>query len=179
MDSIIFDTTPMDITIDNIINSNIEINNNIINEQNNINNILSNIEHSVKNKIKKNDRYLNVLDALGLNINITYPIKVIIDTIIELHVTTNGHTKNSYIRNYKFKTDINSRLIKENLDLVDTYYLSYIHIKRSLHKIFRNYKYDLVINTINIKESVNTLNNQIIGFNYDNPNWKSLEITIL
>ena len=155
-----------------------DVNNNIINE----NNILINTGLSVNNE-NTNDRYLNILDALGLNISISYPLKMIVDTIIELHVETqNGRTNNSrHARIYKFKNDVYSTKIKENFGEIYGH-MSYHQISRYLNRIYRNYTYN---NTIKLhKYDINNKNqqinkNEIIGFNYDNPCWNSYEISVI
>jgi len=155
-----------------------DVNNNIINE----NNILINTELSVNNE-NTNDRYLNILDALGLNINISYPLKMIVETIIELHVeTSNGRTNNSrYARIYKFKNDVYSTKIKENFGEIYGH-MSYQQISRYLTRMYRNYTYNNTINLVkyNINDKTKQINkNEIIGFNYDNPCWNSYEINVI
>jgi hypothetical protein len=148
-----------------------EINNNIIN-----NNILINTELSVNNE-NTNDRYLNILDALGLNINISYPMKMIVETIIELHVDTlHGKSNHSrHARVYKFKLDLYSNKIKENLGEVYGQYISYQQISRMLNRVYRNYFYNYQATNKNNKDD----KNQIIGFNYENPCWNSYEISVI
>jgi hypothetical protein len=175
-------TTPLNIEDmnNNIINQNNIINDMIIQDDinNNIidNNILINTELSVNNE-STNDRYLNILDALGLNTSISYPLKMIVDTIIELHVETqNGKTNSSrYARVYKFKNDVYSTKIKENIGETFGQYMSYQQISRNLIRIYRNYTYNNTVNLLKINEN----KNQIIGFNYENPCWNQYEITVI
>jgi hypothetical protein len=174
-------TTPLNIEDmnNNIINDMIiqdDINNNIIDS-----NILINTELSVNNE-STNDRYLNILDALGLNTNISYPLKMIIQTIIELHVETpTGKINHSrYARIYKFKNDIYSTKIKDNIGEIYGH-LSYQQISRVLSRIYRNYTYNNTINSVKnlVNKNQPDDKNQIIGFNYDNPNWNSYEISVI
>jgi hypothetical protein len=176
-------TTPLNIEDmnNNIINQNNIINDMIIQDDIN-NNILINTELSVNNE-NTNDRYLNILDALGLNTSISYPLKMIVETIIELHVQSDsGKTNPSrYARVYKFKNDVYSTKIKENIGETFGQYMSYQQISRNIIRIYRNYTYN---NTINLLKDVNNKNqqnnkNQIIGFNYDNPCWNSYEISVI
>jgi hypothetical protein len=56
--------------------------------ENNINIIEDNdniIIENNKNKSEYQDRYITLLETLGLNVNIEYPIKFIFQIIIELH----------------------------------------------------------------------------------------------
>ena len=164
----------------NIINTMImdeDINNNIIND----NNILINTELSVNNE-NTNDRYLNILDALGLNTSISYPLKMIVETIIELHAETEKINYSRHARVHKFKNDVHSTKIKENLGEIYGQYVSYQQILRIITRMYRNYNYNNTINLLkyNIDNKNQPINkNQIIGFNYDNPNWNSYEISVI
>jgi hypothetical protein len=181
-------TTPLNIEDmnNNIINQNNIINDMIIQDDINNNiidsNILINTELSVNNE-STNDRYLNILDALGLNTSISYPLKMIIQTIIELHVETqNGKTNYSrYARIFKFKTDVYSTKIKENFGETYGQFISYQQISRNITRMYRNYTYNNTINLLknNVNKNQPDNKNQIIGFNYENPCWNSYEISVI
>ena len=129
------------------------------------NNIITN------NTINETDTYINIIDALGLNINITYPLNMIVNTIIELHVTplkTNNFSK--YARNYTFKSDQYSKKLEKNIGGHGGMLFSYKIISRAIVRSYRHYKYNSIVN--NVKPSIK---NEIIGFNYDNPCWNMLK----
>ena len=76
---------------------------------------------------------------------------------------------------HKFKDDIYSKKIKEILNIYEhESFFSVVRLNRTLIRLYRNYKW----NSWKIKDSDNH-SNKIIGFNYMNPCWNSLETLIL
>jgi hypothetical protein len=154
----------------------------------------SDMENLEKITLKDTDsdyiRYSNIINALGLNVDINYPIKVLADAIVEMHLTSSDESKNSYIysRTLTFKNNKISNIIKSNL-MQNRYQVNYSRkeINYALKRLIRNYKYSMVLdNTISLNNSIhdntiiNNINNsnkpgsEIMGFNYNNPRWVPL-----
>ncbi len=184
------------LTVDTTINSNTfidTINNFIIN--NNDNNLFGNetieIDNQVKDdeKTKNNDnlqRYEKLMKYLGLNININYPTKILVEGIIELTmININKQTTiQRYSRCYKFRDDEVSKSVQNVLigrySYYDTY--SYNLIARELKKIIKMYKMDKIANMMDKIDKNTDLIKKIdetIGFNYNNPRWTSLKSMII
>lgn len=76
------------------------------------------IEENTSTPIVESQRYNTIIETLGLNININYPINVLTDAIIEMH-TINKNNNNNYVAHYtrcfQFKTNSLSNKIKSNL----------------------------------------------------------------
>jgi hypothetical protein len=153
---------------DNIQNMNIT---NIVEDENEYEYSTSNL----KDINNKNVRYLNIINYLGLNPNINYPISIIINGIVELHtheykVTTSYAGK---IQFFIFNSCKISQEIKKNLfDYMKEKY-SFYEINRAVKRAYHYYNLDNVINKI----SVNTTKKQesiVLGFNYNNPRWVPL-----
>ena len=169
-DSVFIDTPLMN-TI-NEINENNEIND--INENNVINNI--NDTSDVNNYIDQSTRYENIIQLLGLNISIDYPIKIIIEGIIDMHIIKPGNISNRvgrYARIYKFRdNNISKKLSLNIMGDMDAGNFSTMTILHSLKRIHRQYKYNKMVVKID-----DTTNNTIVeskGFNNENPRWTKL-----
>jgi hypothetical protein len=65
---------------------------------------------------------------------------------------------------YKFKNDVYSTKIKENIGETFSQYMSYQQISRNIIRIYRNYTYN---NTINLLNDVNNKNQQTQFINAD------------
>jgi hypothetical protein len=154
----------------------------------------SDMENLEKITVKDTDsdyiRYSNIINALGLNVDINYPFKVLADAIIEMHLTSSDEYKNSYIysRTLTFKNNKISNIIKSNL-MQYKFQVNYSRkeINYALKRLIRNYKYSMALdNTIitnnTIINNINNINNsniikpvsEIMGFNYNNPRWVPL-----
>jgi len=131
-------------------------------------------------------RYSNIINALGLNIDINYPIQVLVVAIVEMHLIPTDEDKKSYI--YKalvFKNNKISNIIKSNLMPHKSQGLTTSQeIKYALKRLIRNYKYSMVLDKTIITNNtiINNINNsniiksgsEIMGFNYNNPRWVPL-----
>ena len=169
-DSVFIDTPLMN-TI-NEINENNEIND--INENNVINNI--NDTSDVNNYIDQSTRYENIIQLLGLNISIDYPIKIIIEGIIDMHLIKPVSVSNrvgKYARIFKFRNNtISEKLCVNIFGDIYTPSFSTASIINSLKRIHRQYKYNKMVVKID-----DTTNNTIVeskGFNNENPRWTKL-----
>jgi len=136
-------------------------------------------ENIVIPTIVENERYKTIIETLGLNININYPINVLTDAIIELH-SINKNNNNNYIahhtRCFQFKTNSLSNKIKANLSghgYLNNYF-SKKDIKYALRSIFHKYKYDIKVNNLEEKIILTQHQEPMIGFNYNNPRWNTL-----
>lgn len=145
-----------------------------IDESDNEENISENI---VNQQLKYEDRYIEIIKLMGLNDNINYPVNIIIIGIIELY--TNNNTKNlqKYQRGIHFRTDEVSKKIYNNLfGTTHISPVSHVNIARTLKRLHRHYKYNNYNNImIDNKNNVICKNNPILGFNYENLRWSSLE----
>jgi len=142
------------------------------NEENmNVHIIDDNISNTSDDDIdnKKYNRYKKIINNLGLNININYPLNIIVDGIIELHTIPVGNIYVSFCDN-----DI-SQKIRKNIfgnELMQNKFIKYTkyYIKRSVKIAFKNYLYNTIYkNNKNVIDKVDTL-----GFNYNNPRWSKL-----
>lgn len=137
-------------------------------------------EENTSTTIVESQRYNTIIETLGLNININYPINVLTEAIIELHTINNSNKKYAthYTRCFQFKNNPLSNKIKNNL-----YAQGYMNnnfskkdIKYTLRSLLHKLKYDKVISNIDEKEKVTLTQYQepMIGFNYNNPRWNTL-----
>jgi hypothetical protein len=132
-----------------------------INETNEINNNII---------INNNDIWELLLDQLGLYI-MNYPMKIIQNGIVEIHIIKTSPNNSRYCRNLKFKDDSISKKIESLLFNEYTYSpYSQIQIYRAINRIHRHYKYNKIINIVDRKED----KKDSIGFNYENPRWNTL-----
>jgi hypothetical protein len=144
-------------------------------------NLNQNVEENTTPTIVENQRYNTIIETLGLNSNIDYSINALTDAIIEMH-TNNKNNNNNYIahhtRCFQFKTNSLSNKIKTNL--VANGYLSNFFskkdIKYALRSLLHKYNYDKIISSIDENEKVILTQHQeqMIGFNYNNPRWNTL-----
>jgi len=138
-----------------------------------------NIEHdeNIINSDPNKNSYEQLINLMGLNININYPIKIIQNSIIEMYM--NSHSKNipsKYSRYLSFRNDQTSKKIKKiifNIDDNNDFNHSYnlMSIQRQITRMYRNYKYNNIVNVVDRKE----IKNDTLGFNYDNPRWVTLD----
>ena len=129
------------------------------------------------NKLKDKDRYIRLLEILGLNVNVIYPIKYLFQIIIELHsiiINKVFITKINYSNNnmYKLKDDDISKKIGELLYIYNNFRIC--RLSRLVNRLYRHYKW----NSWKTKDE-DKYSNKIIGFNYMNPCWNSLETLII
>jgi len=126
------------------------------------------------NKItNQKDRYLIMINLLGLNENIKYPLKMICDTIIELHAHVDKNY-NKYVRCIKFSEDNFSQKIKETLDIYGDFF-SYRVLLRKVKNLHRHFLYNTITNHSKLqKTNFENQQNLIVGFNYTYPCWKPL-----
>jgi hypothetical protein len=134
-------------------------------------------ENVVNQQLKWEDRYIEIIKLMGLNENINYPINIIITGIIELY--TNSNTKNlqKYHRGIHFRLDEVSKKIYNNLfGTTHICPVSHINIARTLKRLHRHYKFNNYTSyLIDIKYNDICKNNTILGFNYENLRWSSLD----
>ena len=138
-------------------------------------------EENPSTTIVESQRYNTIIETLGLNININYPINVLTEAIIELHAINNNNNNNNnvsrYIRCFQFKNNPLSNKIKNNLTAhIYNHNFSKKDIKYALKSLLHKVKYDKVISGIDDKEKVILTQYQepMIGFNYNNPRWNTL-----
>jgi len=138
-------------------------------------NILSSNELSNENnQIDTSDRYIKLIDALGLNINIVYPIRIILSSIKEIHTIKEKTNKDSnYSAIYRFKLDYHSKKICDIFSFYSNLF-SINHLSSELHRMYRQYKYNKIMNNPYVIDKPN----QIIGFNYTNPHWSSADVSL-
>jgi len=155
------------------IDFNLLINND--NEFNNENLIDNDSEDNIINNIiiNKNDTYETIINLLGLNIKINYPLKNIINGLIEMHMINNSKGNHSnYSKTYVFRTDPVSTQIKNVLFSNYLTHFSYRIINHYLIRAHRHYKYNKIMN---INEPRRESKMEVYGFNNDNPRWSPLE----
>jgi len=140
---------------------------------NNNENIIININNNENNN--KNNRYENIIELMGLNSNIDYPLKIIIEGIVEMHMikTTENKINSMYSRVYRFKEDEISTKICDILFGHVVINVSKMSIGRNIRRLYRNNKYNKIIMNVDNKQT------ETLGFNYDNPRWSQLESFIL
>jgi len=130
---------------------------------------------------KEIDRYDKIMNILGLNVEINYPLKVLVDAIIELHLIHKTDFQKSnikYGRIYEFRKNKLSILIKNNLfsEQSMTYGVSYYDVKSGLKRLIRTHKYNMITDSINILNNAGLAKpiKEVIGFNFNNPRWIAL-----
>ena len=138
-----------------------------------------NIEHdeNIINSDPNKNSYEQLINLMGLNININYPIKIIQNSIIEMYM--NSHSKNissKYSRYLSFRNDQTSKKIKKIIfNIADNNIFNHSYNVMSIHRqitrMYRNYKYNNIVNVVDRKE----IKNDTLGFNYDNPRWVTLD----
>jgi hypothetical protein len=122
------------------------------------------------------DRYIRLINVLGLNINITYPIHMIESTICESYMITDIPLKNVSYRYkcYQFKKDEYSLKIKDILDLSGSTKIPRALLAKKIRRVYSYYRYNL------IKQKDDTSNSiEIVGFNYKYSGWNSSENLII
>jgi len=138
-------------------------------EESNINQLVD-----TENVSESKSAYEQIIDILGLNININYPLKIIQNGIIELHTINEKPNSNitKYSRCILFRKDPLSRKLENILFGYGIGYMrNQIQIYRSINRLHRNFKYEKIINVVDRKEQ----KKDTLGFNYDNPRWTPLE----
>ena len=129
---------------------------------------------------KESVNYNNVMNILGLNAEINYPIRVLVDAIIELHlvINTNQKLNMKYGRIYDFRKNKLSTLLKNNLfsGTSMNYGISYYDVKNRLKQLIRTHKYNIITDSINILNNAGLAKpiKEVIGFNFNNPRWVAL-----
>ena len=127
-------------------------------------------ENSYLDDNSKN-RYENIIDIIGLNINIDYPINILLDGIIQLHTT--GYSG----KPVKF----NNNNLSKKLEclLFDKPYIgknhTYAEIKRRLISAYKYYKFNTVINNKFLNNNSKTYNLPNLGFNFEYSRWIPLQ----
>jgi hypothetical protein len=132
---------------------------------NQINDIINSSDNEIYNS---KCRYENIINILGLNLNIDYPINVLIDGVIQLHTTVLGE------KIYKFN---NNKLSKKvEYLLFDKYYIgknhTYIKIKNKIKDAYKYYKFNVIINNKTVKNNKKSI---ILGFNHEYSRWIPLQ----
>jgi len=136
------------------------------------------IEENTSTPIVESQRYNTIIETLGLNININYPINVLTDAIIEIH-TINKNNNNNYVAHYtrcfQFKTNSLSNKIKSNLGGLG-YNFSKKDVKYALKSLLHKLKYDKVVSGYDEKEKIILTQHQeqMLGFNNNYPRWNTL-----
>lgn len=154
-----------------------ESNNNIINDDTDIDDDKTLIldENTEDNKYRGYlfNRYENIIKLLGLNININYPLKIIIQGIIDIHLIK-IREGNKYARIYKFRENNISVKLANIITYDKDTVVSLMTIEKNIRRIYRHYKLSIISNIVNDK-----VINEVIGFNYKNLRWSALESNIL
>jgi hypothetical protein len=150
-----------------LITDNENLNEELINE-NQTNEIVDYSENA-----NKNDIYETIINLLGLNIKINYPLKNITDGLIEMHMINNQKGSYSkYSKSLIFRNDPVSMKIKNILFVNNIPNFSYRVIQHRLLRAYRHYKYDKIMN---INEPKKESKMEVLGFSNDNPRWSPLE----
>ena len=155
-----------------------EININQLTESENANQLIESEDtNQLLDKDSNKCSYEKIIELLGLNININYPLKIIQMGIIELHtkVETQYLNANRYSKNLLFRKDNIS--IKLEGILFNNFFRSFsqIQLYRVLLRQYRHFKYNKIINVVDKKEQ----KKDIMGFNYDNPRWVQLDSILI
>jgi hypothetical protein len=119
------------------------------------------------------NRYENIIKLLGLNININYPLKIIIQGIVDMHLIK-SREGNRYARIYKFRDNNISYKLANIIAYSKDTLISLFTLEKSIRRIYRHYKLSSINNEINDK-----VINEVVGFNYKNLRWTALESNIL
>jgi hypothetical protein len=133
-----------------------------------------NITNENINNISNENIWEKIIKLLGLNNNINYPIKTIQAGLSEIYLIKTNNQYGRYTKNYKFKDDLISKELEKYIFGNQSYSpYSQIQMFRSLLRLNRNHKYNNIVNIVDIKNKNNK--KDILGFNYDNPRWISLD----
>ena len=119
------------------------------------------------------NRYENIIKLLGLNININYPLTIIIQGIIDIHLIK-IREGNKYARIYKFRENSISVKLANIITYDKDTVISLMTLEKNIRRIYRHYKLSIISNIVNDK-----VINEVIGFNYKNLRWSALESNIL
>jgi len=119
------------------------------------------------------NRYENIIKLLGLNININYPLKIIIQGIVDMHLIK-SREGNRYARIYKFRDNNISYKLANIIAYSKDTLISLFTLEKTIRRINRHYKLSSINNEINDK-----VINEVVGFNYKNLRWSALESNIL
>jgi hypothetical protein len=136
------------------------------------------IEENTSTPIVESQRYNTIIETLGLNININYPINVLTDAIIEMH-TINKNNNNNYVAHYtrcfQWKNNSLSNKIKSNLVAL-SHNFSKKDVKYALKSLLHKLKYDKVVSGYDEKEKliISEYQEPMTGFNYNYPRWNTL-----
>jgi hypothetical protein len=137
----------------------------------NINNISN---ENINNISNENNTWEKIIQILGLNNNINYPIKTIQAGLFEIYLTKINNNLGRYTKNFKFKDDSISKELEKYICGPHPYSpYSQIQIFRHLLRLYRNHKYSNIVNIVDVKNKNNK--KDVMGFNYDNPRWNSLD----
>jgi hypothetical protein len=134
------------------------------------NNIITNNNININNQ---QDLWKNLLNELGLNPSIDYPIKIIFNGIIEMHIIRSSNNSNKFTRNLKFRDDQISKSVEKTIFNQFTYSpYSSGQLYRQVVRMYRHYRYNKIINIVDRKED----HKDVVGFNYDNPRWNNNDV---
>jgi hypothetical protein len=118
------------------------------------------------------DRYIRLINILGLNTNITYPIRMIANSICESYMVSDnlGKSTSNYYRGYQFKKDEYSTKIRNILDFRDCVTkISLIALTTKIRRIYSYYRYNLISNQ---RDSASN-SMDIVGFNHKYSGWNT------
>jgi len=123
-------------------------------------------------EIDNNNSWELLLNELGLYV-MNYPLKLIKNGILELHTFKTSTVNSKYYKNIKFKDDQISKKI-ESILFGEHLYPPYSHMQlyHIINRSYRRYRYNKRMNIIDSNKD----KKDIIGFNYDNPRWNTLDI---
>jgi hypothetical protein len=151
------------------------------NEDNIIINSQEQLEHDI-NINTHSSSYENIIELLGLNININYPINIIATGIKEMYMKSSW-SENSYISKYSKCYFFPNNVIAKKLQhyilgyTKDHSVISYQTLLINLKRIYRQYKYNNIVS--NVDNNDNKMKQNNVGFNYNNPRWNKLESIII
>jgi len=151
------------------------------NEDNIIINSQEQLEHDI-NINTHSSSYENIIELLGLNININYPINIIATGIKEMYMKSTWG-EDGYITKYSKCYFFPNNVIAKKLQhyilgyTKDHSVISYQMLLINLKRIYRQYKYNTIVS--NVDNNDNKIKENNIGFNYNNPRWNKLESIII
>jgi hypothetical protein len=143
-------------------------------------NIESGDDADTEDSSKEVDKYNNLMNILGLNTKINYPLRVLADAIVELHLVQKADIQKSnmnYGRIYNFRKNKLSFMIKNILFFEQNmnYGISYYDIKCGLKRLIRTHKYNIITDSFNTNNAgLDKPIKDVIGFNFNNPRWIGL-----
>jgi hypothetical protein len=133
-----------------------------------------NITNENINNISNENIWEKIIKLLGLNNNINYPVKTIQTGLSEIYLVKTSNQYGRYTKNYKFKDDPISKELEKYIFGNQSYSpYSQMQLFRSLLRLYRNHKYNNIVNIVDINNKINK--KDVMGFNYDNPRWNSLD----